>query len=128
MAYDEDLAQRIRVLLATERDVSERKMFGGLGFLLGGNLAIAASGQGGILVRVDPGQRARLESTTRASAAVMRGRPMRGWLRVPADGVRTKRQLVRWVQVATSCVRSLPATPTPPVTGGARSTRSRSKT
>ena len=109
MAYDEDLAERIRALVATERGLSEKKMFGGLAFLIGGNMAIAASGQGGILVRVDPGQSDGLVATTNASVAVMRGRPMPGWLRVEAEDVRTRRQLTKWVDLGTSFARSLPA-------------------
>ena len=109
MAYDEDLAGRIRALVATERGLSEKKMFGGLAFLIGGNMAIAASGQGGILVRVDPGQSDRLVATTKASVAVMPGRPMSGWLRVEAEHVRTRRQLTKWVDLSTSFARSLPA-------------------
>jgi TfoX/Sxy family transcriptional regulator of competence genes len=109
MAYDEDLADRIRALVATERGLSEKKMFGGIAFLLGGNMAIAASGQGGILVRVDPERSDALVATTKASVAVMRGRPMAGWLRVAADDLRTKRQLAKWVGLGTAFARSLPA-------------------
>jgi TfoX/Sxy family transcriptional regulator of competence genes len=108
MAYDEDLADRIRALVATERGLSEKKMFGGLAFLVGGNMAIAASGQGGVLVRVDPAQSERLVATTKASVAVMRGRPMAGWLRVGADDVRTTRQLAKWVERGTGFARGLP--------------------
>ena len=109
MAYDEDLAERIRALVATERGLSEKKMFGGLAFLIGGNMAIAASGRGGILVRVDPEQSDVLVATTKASLAVMQGRPMSGWLRVEAEDVRTRRQLTKWVDLGTSFARSLPA-------------------
>jgi TfoX/Sxy family transcriptional regulator of competence genes len=109
MAYDEDLAERIRALVATERGLSEKKMFGGLAFLIGGNMAIAASGQGGILVRVDPEQSDKLVSSTKASVAVMRGRPMPGWLRVASADVRTKPQLAKWVTLSTNYARSLPA-------------------
>ena len=109
MAYDEDLADRIRALVATERGLSEKKMFGGIAFLVGGNMAIAASGQGGILVRVDPERSDTLVATTKASVAVMRGRPMAGWLRVAADDLRTKRQLAKWVDLGTAFARSLPA-------------------
>ena len=109
MAYDEDLAERIRALVATERGLSEKKMFGGLAFLVGGNMAIAASGQGGILVRVDPEQSDALVASTEASVAVMRGRPMPGWLRVEAQDVRTRRQLTKWVDLGTGTARSLPA-------------------
>jgi TfoX N-terminal domain len=109
MAYDEDLAERIRALVATERGLSEKKMFGGLAFLIGGNMAIAASGQGGILVRVDPERSGVLVATTKASVAVMRGRPMSGWLRVEAEDVGTRRQLTKWVDLGASFARSLPA-------------------
>ncbi len=108
MAYDEDLADRIRALVATERGLSEKKMFGGLAFLVGGNMAIAASGQGGILVRVEPERSERLVATTKATVAVMRGRPMPGWLRVDAENVRTRRQLAPWVERGADFARSLP--------------------
>ncbi len=109
MAYDEDLAARIREIVAKEKGLSERKMFGGLAFLIGGNMAIAASGQGGILVRVDPEQSDKLVATTNASVAVMQGRAMPGWLRVDSAGVRTKPQLAKWVRLGTTFARSLPA-------------------
>lgn len=108
MAYDEDLAWRIRELLGDEPGVSEKKMFGGLGFLIGGHLAIAASGQGGVLVRADPDQTDRLVGTTKAEIAVMRGRPMRGWLRVADEHLGTKRQLARWVKLGADCAGTLP--------------------
>ena len=109
VAYDEDLADRIRELLSGEADVSEQKMFGGLAFLIRGNMAVAASGQGGVLVRVDPEQSDRLVDKTDASPMEMRGRAMRGWLRVDEGSVRTKRQLTRWVGLGTTYARSLPA-------------------
>jgi TfoX/Sxy family transcriptional regulator of competence genes len=108
MAYDEDLADRIRMLVAKEPGLSEKKMFGGLAFLIGGNMAIAASGQGGILVRVDPTQSDALVARTKASVAEMRGRPMPGWLRVRSDDVRTRPQLTKWVTLSTTFARSLP--------------------
>ena len=108
MAYDEDLADRIRELLSQPRGVTERKMFGGLAFLIGGNVAIAASGQGGALVRVDPDQADRLVETTPAEAAVMRGRPMQGWVRVESDDLRTKRRLEKWVRLSSAYAASLP--------------------
>ena len=108
MAYDEDLADRIRELLAGERGVTEKKMFGGLAFLVRGNMAIAASGQGGVLVRADPDESDRLVRTSTATVAVMQGRRMSGWLRVKSGDVRTKRQLGRWVRVGTTYARSLP--------------------
>src|SRR3989440_2865856 len=102
MSYDEDLADRIRELLGGEVDVSEKKMFGGLAFLVGGNMAIAASGQGGALVRVDPEQSDKLVATSAAEVAIMQGRPMAGWLRVPSGNLRTKRQLWKWVDLGTA--------------------------
>jgi TfoX/Sxy family transcriptional regulator of competence genes len=107
--YDEALANRIRELLADERKVTERKMFGGLAFLIGGNMAVAASGQGGLLVRVDPAESDALVGSTNAQLMEMRGRQMRGWLRVDSDDARTKRQLARWVALGTTYARSLPA-------------------
>jgi TfoX/Sxy family transcriptional regulator of competence genes len=107
--YDEQLADRIRELIRGERRVTEQRMFGGLAFLIGGNMAIAASGQGGVLVRVDPEKADGLVSRTAAKTAVMRGRPMRGWLRVAPDHVRTKRQLAKWVDLGATYARSLPA-------------------
>ena len=109
MAYDENLAERIRELLVGESDVTEKKMFGGLAFLIGGNMAVAASGQGGVMVRVDPAKSDRLVATTNARLFEMRGRAMQGWLRVDPDDVRTKRQLAKWVNLGTTCARSLPA-------------------
>jgi TfoX/Sxy family transcriptional regulator of competence genes len=109
MAYDEQLAERIRELVAGERGLTEQKMFGGLAFLIGGNMSIAASGQGGVLVHVDPEQSDKLVKTTNASLMEMRGRSMRGWLRVAAEDVRTKRQLAKWVELGTAYARSLPA-------------------
>ena len=108
MAYDERLAERIRDLLADQADVSEMKMFGGLAFLVGGNMAISASGQGGALVRVEPAASDRLVETTAAELAVMRGRAMPGWLRVDPEHLRTKRQLAKWVDLGTAYARSLP--------------------
>ena len=100
---------RIRALIAKEPALSEKKMFGGLAFLVGGNMAIAASGQGGVLVRVDPAQSDKLVATTKAAVAVMRGRLMPGWLRLSSGDVRTKPQLAKWVTLGTTFARSLPA-------------------
>jgi TfoX/Sxy family transcriptional regulator of competence genes len=108
VAYDEDLADRIRELLADQAGVTEQKMFGGLGFMIGGNMAVAASGQGGALVRVDPERSDRIVATTTARPMEMRGRQMTGWLRVPADNLRTKRQLEKWVKLGATYARSLP--------------------
>jgi TfoX/Sxy family transcriptional regulator of competence genes len=109
MAYDEDLAGRIRELLAGEPDLTEKKMFGGLAFLIGGNMAVGASGQGGILVRADPEESEALVATTNASPMVMRGREMRGWLRVAAEDLGSKRELIMWVELGRTYARSLPA-------------------
>jgi TfoX/Sxy family transcriptional regulator of competence genes len=109
VAYDEDLAERIRELVGDEPAMTEQKMFGGLAFLIGGNMAIAASGQGGLLVRVDPEDSDELVATTKASLMEMRGRSMKGWLRVDAEDVRTKDELAAWVGRGTTYARSLPA-------------------
>ena len=109
MAYDEDLADRIRELLGSESDLTEKKMFGGLAFLIGGNMAVAASGQGGVLVRVDPAESDTLVATTNARLMEMRGRPMQGWLRVDPEAVRSKRELARWVEIGATYARSMPA-------------------
>lgn len=106
--YDELLADRIRELVGGQRHFSEKKMFGGLAFLIGGNMAIAASGQGGVLVRVDPAESDKIVDTTHAEPAVMRGRPMSGWLRVAPEHLRTKRQLEKWVQLGVAYAGSLP--------------------
>jgi TfoX/Sxy family transcriptional regulator of competence genes len=108
VAYDEALAGRIRELLEGEPGVTEKKMFGGLAFLIGGNMAVAASGQGGALVRVDPADSDRIVGTTKAQVAVMRGRPMNGWLRVAGEDLRTKREAAKWVQMGATYARSLP--------------------
>ena len=111
MAYDEVLADRIRELVAGEPGLAERKMFGGLAFLIRGNMAVAASGQGGVLVRVDPVESAALVAATSARLMEMRGRQMPGWLRVDPDDVRTGPELARWVELGTTYARSLPAKP-----------------
>src|SRR3954471_7513907 len=109
MAYDEDLAHRIRELIGTEPGLTEKKMFGGLAFLIGGNMAVAASGQGGLMVRVDPEQTDALVAKPHARRFEMRGRAMDGWLRVDDEGLKTKRQLEPWVKRGVDYVRSLPA-------------------
>jgi TfoX/Sxy family transcriptional regulator of competence genes len=109
MAYDEDLAQRIRDLVGDGHDVSEKRMFGGLAFLVGGNMAVAASGQGGLMVRVDPDETRALLSEPHAQPLEMRGREMAGWLRVEDDGVRTTQDLEPWVARGVAYARSLPA-------------------
>jgi TfoX/Sxy family transcriptional regulator of competence genes len=109
VAYDEKLANRTRELLSGEPDMTEKKMFGGLAFLIGGNMAVAASSQGGVLVRVDPAQSDALVATTNARLMEMRGRRMQGWLRLTPNDVRTKRQLAKWVRLGATYARSLPA-------------------
>src|SRR5947208_6053968 len=109
MAYDEELADRIRELVAGEAGLSEKKMFGGLAFLIGGNMAVAASGQGGILVRVDPEESDALVSSTPAEPMEMRGRQMAGWLRVAADAVASDAALAEWVERGVGYARTLPA-------------------
>jgi TfoX/Sxy family transcriptional regulator of competence genes len=109
VAYDEDLAERIRELLVDETDITEQKMFGGLAFLARGNMAVAASGQGGLMVRVDPEEGDALIEKTKARPMEMRGRSMNGWLRVDTPDVRTKRELVKWVNRGLAYARSLPA-------------------
>jgi TfoX/Sxy family transcriptional regulator of competence genes len=108
VAYDDVLAERIRELLIDEPGVTETKMFGGLAFLVGGHMAIAASRQGGVLVRVDPATSDALVGRTGACHAVMKGRPMDGWLRVDSDHLRTKRQLATWVSRGAGYARSMP--------------------
>jgi TfoX/Sxy family transcriptional regulator of competence genes len=108
MAYDEDLANRIRELVAMERGVTEQRMFGGLAFLINGNMSVSASGQGGLLLRIDPAETDALLRKQHAFPFVMRGRDMQGWLRVEAEGLRTKRQLEGWVARGVAYARSLP--------------------
>jgi TfoX/Sxy family transcriptional regulator of competence genes len=108
MAYDQELAERIRGLIGGDPDLTEKKMFGGLAFLIGGNMAIAASGEGGAMVRVDPAESDDLVATTPASPAVMRGREMPGWLRIGSDDLQTDDELTAWVRRGTSYARSLP--------------------
>jgi hypothetical protein len=109
MAYDEKLVGRLRDLVAGEPGLPEKKMFGGLAFMIGGNMAIAASGQGGLMVRVGPDQSDALVATTSARLVEMRGRQMPGWLRVDAPDVRTKQQLAKWAALGVNYARSLPA-------------------
>lgn len=108
MAYDEVLADRIEELLRGRSDVTEKRMFGGLAFMIGGNMAVAASGQGGLLVRADPDGTADLIASGDAQPMEMRGKLMTGWLRVETEQLRTKRQLERWVRIGTTYAASLP--------------------
>jgi TfoX/Sxy family transcriptional regulator of competence genes len=109
VAYDEELAGRIRALLGGRDDLTEKKMFGGLAFLLGGNMAVAASGQGGILVRVDPEESDELVASTAAEPMEMRGRHMAGWLRVDTADVAADDELAAWVERGASYAASLPS-------------------
>jgi TfoX/Sxy family transcriptional regulator of competence genes len=108
MAYEEELAERIRALLGDRAGLTEKKMFGGLGFMIGGNMAIAASGQGGILVRVDPDESDDLVATTPAEPMEMRGRQMAGWLRVGRADVADDAVLGEWVERGAAYAGSLP--------------------
>ena len=109
MAYDEDLADRIRQLVGTEPGVTEQRMFGGLAFLIDGNMSVSASGQGGLLLRVDPAETDELLGEPHAHPFEMRGRTMQGWLRVDIEGLRTRPQLERWVARGVAYARSLPS-------------------
>ena len=108
MAYDEHLANRIRELLSTERGVQEKAMFGGLAFLISGNMAVAVSRQGGLMVLVPPADTEDWLSRAHVSPMVMGGRQTRGWIRVADDGVKTKRQLQSWVSRGVAHAHSLP--------------------
>jgi hypothetical protein len=105
--YDEDLADRIRELIGAERGLEEKRMFGGLAFLINGNMAVAASGRGGLMVRVPPDDAEKLVKTEHVGPMVMAGREQRSWLRVADDGVKTKRQLQKWVSIGTGYAKSL---------------------
>lgn len=107
MAYDLDLADRIRELVATEKGVDEKRMFGGLAFLVDGNMSVSASGKGGLLVRVDPRETADLVGR-HVHTAVMGGREMNGWLRVDAE-VLDDAHLKKWVDRGVAFARTLPA-------------------
>src|SRR4051812_16691447 len=110
MAYDEELADRIRELVADEAGLTEKRMFGGLAFLIGGNMAVAASGQGGILVRVEPDETERLLVEPGAGEMEMGKRgPMKGWLRVTGDVLDDDTVLATWVERGVAYAQSLPA-------------------
>lgn len=108
MAYDEELAERIRDEIGPRGDVVERKMFGGLGFMIGGHLAVAAGGGGGMLVRTNPGDWKRLIEAGDAEPMEMRGTPMTGWLHVEAAAVADEQGLRRWVETGVGHADSLP--------------------
>jgi hypothetical protein len=108
MAYDEDLADRIRELVAAERGLTEQRMFGGLAFLINGHLSVAASGKGGLMLRVDPARTDEFIARSGVRRMVMRGREMDGWLRVDTDVLGTDDQLRQWVTQGVGYARSLP--------------------
>jgi TfoX/Sxy family transcriptional regulator of competence genes len=108
MTYDAALADRIRDAVEGEEGVTEKRMFGGLAFLVGGNMAVAASGQGGLMLRVDPAESETLTAHEHVSRMVMRGREMDGWLRVDSQALEDDAALHRWVQTGVSYARSLP--------------------
>ncbi|ADT99298.1 TfoX/Sxy family protein [Mycolicibacterium gilvum] len=97
MAYDADLADRVRELLAPERNVEEKRMFGGLAFLINGNMSVCVTSKGGLMVRVPPDETEKLLTRAHVEPMIMSGRETRGWLRVGIDGLRTRRQLAPWV-------------------------------
>jgi TfoX/Sxy family transcriptional regulator of competence genes len=105
--YDAAIAERLREMLGNQKKLTEQKMFGGIGFMVAGNMAIAASSDGGILVRADPEKSDELIAAG-ARPMKMRGKEMPGWLRVDADKVKTRPQLAKWVKVGASAALSLP--------------------
>jgi TfoX/Sxy family transcriptional regulator of competence genes len=108
MAYDEDLAHRLRELLRDEGAVTEKKMFGGLAFLLHGHMSVSASRHGGLLVRIDPADTDAVLARPHTALMEMGGRTMDGWIRVAPAGCKTKRQLAAWVRRSVAFVKSLP--------------------
>lgn len=108
MAYDEGLAERVRDLLAGQQVVSEKRMFGGLAFLVNGTMAVSVSGHGGLLLRCDPARSEEICAHPHVRRAVMRGREMHGWLRVGVEALRTDEQLQEWVALGVGYARSLP--------------------
>jgi TfoX/Sxy family transcriptional regulator of competence genes len=108
MAYDTELADRIRFLIGTGPGITEKKMFGGLAFLISGNMAISASSRGGALIRIDPADTDALTAAGNATLAVMGGRTRQGWLRVSSEDLETDEQLTTWVSRAVAYARSLP--------------------
>lgn len=108
MAYDEELADRVREVLQAEDALVEKRMFGGLAFLVDGNMAVGASSQGGLMVRVEPAETEALVRHPHARRFAMRGREMNGWLLVDPDGLETDEQLARWVTRGVEYARSLP--------------------
>jgi TfoX/Sxy family transcriptional regulator of competence genes len=110
MAYDEELAERVRGHLG-DHETLEKRMFGGLAFLTGGHMGVAVSGAGGLMVRCEPAEADRLLAEPGASRMVMRGRELDGWLRVSAEAVASEESLARWVGVGQAYAESLPPKP-----------------
>lgn len=108
MAYDEALADRIRSAIQDHDGVTEQRMFGGLAFLVNGNMAVSASGQGGLLLRVDPRETDSVVSEDGVNRFEMRGRAMDGWVRVEPSATASDQELTRWVQVGVAYAGSLP--------------------
>lgn len=108
MAYDEDLADRIRSAMQDQDGVTEMRMFGGLAFLVNGNMAVSASGQGGLLLRVHPDETDSLVREAGVTRFEMRGRAMDGWIRIDPSAVASDRELTRWVRVGVAYAASLP--------------------
>jgi len=108
MAYDVELADRVRAVVAGEPGLTEQRMFGGLAFLLHGTMAVAAAGQGGLLLRVDPARTESLLNEPHVRRFQMRGREMDGWLQVDAAAVETEDDLRSWVAHGVAYARSLP--------------------
>ena len=109
MAYDEDLADRIRAAIGKQDGVTERRMFGGLAFLVKGHMAVGASGQGGLLLRVDPGETDSVVCEDGVSRFEMRGRQMNGWVHVDPSATASDQELTRWVQVGVGYAASFAA-------------------
>jgi TfoX/Sxy family transcriptional regulator of competence genes len=109
MAYDEDFAHRIRELLADEEAITEKAMFGGLAFLLRGNMAVGISSGGELMVRVGPDATDDALARPHTRLFDMTGRAMKGWILVALEGVKTKRQLGVWVARGVQLASSLPA-------------------
>jgi TfoX/Sxy family transcriptional regulator of competence genes len=108
MAHDEELAKRIRELLGDRDDLTEVRMFGGLAWLVNGNMAVVARGKGGLLVRVDPAEHDDLLAEDGTATMVMRGRPMRGWMTVEPQACATAEQLTPWVRRGLAYALTLP--------------------
>lgn len=110
MAYSESLALRVRHLLTTHRGVAEKKMFGGLGFLLDGNMVVGIW-RDSLIARVGEAVAQASLSEPHVREFDVTGRPMRGWLTVEPDGVEHDTQLAKWLERAVEFVRTVPKKP-----------------